>query len=142
MKRIGLVILAISSGPIGLWALLAPKSFYDDFPGMGSHWVRVDGPYNHHLITDFGSLNLALTVITVAALLWPSREMIGATAVAWLAYAVPHELYHATHLDPFGTKDKVGQLAGIGLDIVVAAFLLVSVLSVTNSTANRGANSS
>ena len=61
VKRIGLVILALSSGPIGLWATFAPKSFYEDFPGGGRHWVQLDGPYNHHLVTDFGALNLALT---------------------------------------------------------------------------------
>ena len=123
MKRIGLVILALSSGPIGVWATLAPRSFYDDFPGMGREWVKLDGPYNHHLVTDFGSLNLALTAVTLAALIWMTPRLIQVTAVAWLLYAVPHVLYHATHLDPFGTSDKVAQLAGIGLDIVIAAAL-------------------
>jgi hypothetical protein len=41
--RVLLVIMALSSGFIGLWALLAPKSFYDDFPGAGRHWVSADG---------------------------------------------------------------------------------------------------
>ena len=35
----------------GLWALLAPRSFYDSFPGgSGLHWVAADGPYNRHLV--------------------------------------------------------------------------------------------
>jgi hypothetical protein len=137
MKRIGLIVLALSSAPLGLWALLAPRSFYDDFPGMGRHWVSLDGPYNHHLVTDFGGLNLALAVVTLAALYWVTRPLIITTAIAWLVYAVPHELYHATHLDPFGTSDKVGQLVGIGVDIAIAVALLV-----TEGTANRRANSS
>ena len=135
MKRIGLIVLALSSAPLGVWATLAPRSFYDDFPGMGRHWVALDGPYNHHLVTDFGSLNLALAVVTIAALIYLTRPLIIATALAWLAYAIPHELYHARHLDPFGTSDKVLQLAGIGLDIAVAVALLV-----TEATANRRAN--
>lgn len=139
MKRIGLIVLVLSSAPLGLWATLAPRSFYDDFPGMGSHWIRDDGPYNHHLITDFGSLNLALTVVTVAALIWMTRQLIGIAAVAWLGYGIPHFVYHAGHLDPFDTADKVGQLGGIGADILIAALLL---FSVTRATRSEGANSS
>jgi hypothetical protein len=135
MKRIGLAILAFSSGPIGLWATLAPRSFYDNFPGGGRHWVSLDGAYNHHLVTDFGSLNLALTAVTIGALVWMTPRLIQITAVAWLLYALPHELYHATHLDPFGTSDKVLQLVGIGLDIVIAVALLV-----TDGTRKEGAN--
>ena len=135
MKRIGLIVLALSSAPLGLWATLAPRSFYDNFPFGDRHWVSADGPYNHHLVTDFGALNLALAVVTLAALYWMTRPLILTTAVAWLAYAVPHELYHATHLDPFGTSDKVLQLAGIGVDIAIAIALLV-----TDATANRRAN--
>ena len=137
MKRIGLAILALSSAPLGLWATFAPRSFYDNFPGMGHHWVALDGPYNHHLITDFGALNLALTVVTVGALVWMTPQLIRITALAWLAYAIPHELYHATHLDPFGTSDKVGQLVGLAIDIVIAVALLV-----TDAIRNEGANSS
>jgi hypothetical protein len=125
-RRVGLAILALSSAPLGIWATLAPRSFYDNFPGGGRHWVRLDGPYNHHLISDFGALNLALAAVTIAALVWMTPKLVRITAVAWLLYAIPHELYHAQHLDPFGSSDKVLQLAGIGLDIVVAVALLLS----------------
>jgi hypothetical protein len=135
MKRVALAILALSSGPIGVWATLAPRSFYDNFPGMGREWVKLDGPYNHHLVSDFGALNMALTAVTVAALVWLTPRLIQVTAVAWLLYTVPHELYHAGHLDPFGTSDKVLQLAGIGIDIVAALYLLV-----THATGKEGAN--
>jgi hypothetical protein len=137
MKRIGLAILAFSSGPLGLWATLAPRSFYDSFPGGGRHWVRLDGPYNHHLISDFGALNMALCALTIAALILLTREFVLVTGVAWLLYTVPHFTYHATHLDPFGTTDKVLQLAGIGANLVIALALVV-----TNATDNGRANSS
>jgi hypothetical protein len=137
MRRLGLAILVFSSGPIGLWATLAPRSFYDDFPGAGRHWVRLDGPYNHHLVTDFGALNMALCAVTIAALVWMSRQLIFTAAVAWLFYTVPHFLYHVTHLDPFGTSDKVLQLGGVGANMAIALALLV-----THATASRRANSS
>ena len=37
------------SGVVGLWAAVAPHSFYDDFPGGGRHWVAVDGPFSFFL---------------------------------------------------------------------------------------------
>jgi hypothetical protein len=126
MKRVLLAILALSSAPLGLWATFAPRSFYDNFPGMGHHWVMLDGPYNHHLVTDFGSLNLALAAVTIVALWKMTPLLIRTTAVAWILYAVPHEVYHATHLKPFGTGDKIGQLVGIGVDIVAALALLIT----------------
>ena len=135
VKRIALVILALSSGPIGLWATFAPKSFYDNFPGGGRHWVAIDGPYNHHLVVDFGSGQLALTVLALAALYWMTRPLIISTAAAYLVASIPHELYHATHLPDMGTTDKVVQLSGLALAIVVALYLLV-----TNATGQGRAN--
>ncbi len=42
--RIALGYLALVSLQIGLWAQFAPRSFYDDFPGLGRAWVAIDGP--------------------------------------------------------------------------------------------------
>lgn len=35
--RLGLLLLAASALPVGLWALLSPRSFYEDFPAAGRH---------------------------------------------------------------------------------------------------------
>ena len=56
--RVALVALAIGNGATGLLARLSPKTFYDDFP-FGRGWVVADGPYNEHLVTDFGAALLA-----------------------------------------------------------------------------------
>ena len=37
---------------VGVWALVLPRSFYDDFPAAGRHWVSALGPYNEHLVRD------------------------------------------------------------------------------------------
>ena len=58
VSRVILALLAITSVQLGLWATFAPRSFYEDFPGGGRNWVAVDGPYNEHLVRDFGALNL------------------------------------------------------------------------------------
>lgn len=148
MKRVLLAILVISAAPLGLWATLAPRSFYDNFPGMGRHWVAIDGPYNHHLVSDFGALNLALCAVTIVALVTLQRTIVRTTAVAWLLYAIPHELYHATHIPDFGMGDKIAQLSGLAIDIVVAIALLIITATdasdgaVTSDTAKGRANSS
>jgi hypothetical protein len=44
--RFLLFALGIPQALIGLWALLAPSSFYDDFPAGTDGWVNVLGPYD------------------------------------------------------------------------------------------------
>ena len=46
--RIGLALLAASQALVGVWALLAPRSFFDDFPAFGRTWVALLSPYNEH----------------------------------------------------------------------------------------------
>ena len=70
-------LLALSALQLGLWARRRAESFYDDFPGFGRQWVSVDGPYNEHLVRDFGSSHLALAVVLLAAFLRPSATSCG-----------------------------------------------------------------
>ena len=39
VARVVLVFLAVPSALIAVWILVAPRSFYDDFPGLGAVWV-------------------------------------------------------------------------------------------------------
>jgi hypothetical protein len=127
--RVVLVVWAAVSVQLGIWAAFAPRSFYDDFPGFGREWVRVDGPYNEHLVRDFGALNLALAVVTIAALITLSRPLVIAVAVAWLAWSVPHFVYHLRHLDMFSsTGDKVANVFLLGSLPVLAVVVLVVTL--------------
>jgi hypothetical protein len=127
--RVVLVVWAAVSVQLGIWAALAPRSFYDDFPGFGREWVRVDGPYNEHLVRDFGALNLALAVVTIAALITLSRPLVIAVAVAWLAWSVPHFVYHLRHLDMFlSTGDKMANVFLLGSLPVLAVVVLVVTL--------------
>jgi hypothetical protein len=122
--RVVLGMLTVSAATVGTWAAFAPRSFYDDFPGLGQVWVAVDGPYNEHLVRDVGSLNLALCVVTVCALLTLARSTVVASALAWLAYGVPHFVYHARHLGPFDATESFGVLAGVGSGSALALALL------------------
>jgi hypothetical protein len=126
--RVVLVVWAAVSVQLGIWATFAPRSFYDDYPGFGREWVRVNGPYNEHFVRDFGALNLALAVVTIAALITLSRPMVIAVAVAWLAWSVPHLVYHLRHLDVFSTGEKVVNVFLLGSLPVLAVVVLVLTL--------------
>jgi hypothetical protein len=119
--RAGLAILAVFQGVIGVWALLAPASFYRSFPMSGHAWVSLLPPYNEHLIRDVGELSLALTVVLTAAAATGQR-LLSAVAVGALAvYTVPHAVFHALHLEGFGTVDAVAQTVGFAVQLLVAA---------------------
>jgi hypothetical protein len=125
ITRIVLALLAFSSAVVGLWATFAPRGFYDNFPGGDRNWVSADGPYNEHLVRDVGELNLALTVVTVFALVVLSRALVLAAAVAWLVYSVPHLVYHARHLEPFSGSDEVSVPVSLALAVVGGVLLLL-----------------
>ena len=115
-----LLLVALS---VGLWALLAPRSFYDSFPSSSLHWVASDGPYNRHLISDVGSMYLALAALTIAALARPATARLA--GVVWLVFSVPHWLYHSAHLGLYGTRDQVLNEVALLAVVLLAALLCV-----------------
>jgi nucleoside-diphosphate-sugar epimerase len=128
--RVGLAVAVAAYAPLGAWALLAPRSFYDTFPGGGHHWVSIDGPFNEHLVRDFGALNLAVAFVLLAAALRPSRTLVRVAAGAELIWALPHFLYHAAHLGTFDTGvDAVVNIVSLGGGAVVAVLILAATQS-------------
>jgi len=123
--RVGLGYLAATGLLVGLWAGLAPRSFYADFPGLGRVWVAVDGPYNEHLVRDVGWLNLALAAATIWAMVTLTRALVVAVLAAWLVTSLPHLAYHLGSLGGLATTDRVGEVATLALVPLVAGALLV-----------------
>jgi nucleoside-diphosphate-sugar epimerase len=122
--RILLALLALSSLAIGVWAVLSPHGFYDSFPG-GRGWVAADGPFNEHLLRDFGGLNLALGFLLAVAAVNAGRTLARTAAVSALLFAVPHLVYHLAHLDVYDTADAVGNVATLSLAAAVPVAVLV-----------------
>ncbi len=123
--RVALGYLFLSSTQIGVWALLAPRSFYDSFPGAGRSWISIDGPYNEHLMRDFGALNLALAVMLLWAAITLVPPLVNAAAVAAMVWGLPHLLYHLFNTDGYSGGDLVASIGGLVLFAVlpVAALL-------------------
>lgn len=124
--RIAFGYLALFSLQIGAWALAAPRSFYDDFPGLGRTWISVDGPYNEHLIRDVGALNLALFVLFVAAAVTLSRPVAISAAAASLAWGVPHLIYHIFNNEGLSAGDNVLSLGGLVLFVAFPLLILLT----------------
>jgi len=141
LARIMLAVLAVSGAIVGLWATFAPRSFYDDFPGGGRSWVAPDGPFNEHLVRDVGSLNLALTVLTIAAALLLVRSLVVTVAIGWLAYGIPHLVYHLRHRDVYDTGDQVASLVSLALVPVLAVIALVASAKMPASASRSSASS-
>lgn len=119
----GLWFLALSAALPGLWALFAPRSFYDDFPGLSS-WVSALPPYNEHLTTDVGAFYLGFAVLLAGAALRPHRLLVRVALLAWLVAQVPHLIFHARHLDGLATVDVIAQTATFVLVVVLPVILL------------------
>ena len=109
----------------GLWALFAPRSFYEDFPPGRGGWVSALPAYNEHLLRDVGGLFLATGVLLLIAAWRLDRPLVGVSLVVWLLFAVPHTVYHLFNLEPYGTADAVGNVISLGLAVVLPGALLV-----------------
>jgi hypothetical protein len=78
LLRIGLIALALPNTIVGGCLLFAPRSFYDQFPGFGHHWVGSLGAYDEHAFTDFGGALLAIALLTWLAAAWLDRRLVQA----------------------------------------------------------------
>jgi hypothetical protein len=124
LSRTILWALSASLALTGGWALGAPRSFYDRFPGAGHTWVALLPPYNEHLVRDVGGLSLSLAVLVAAAALTLQRLLVTVAALATLAWSVPHLAFHLGHLEGLSTAGKVGQVTALVLGVAAPLALL------------------
>jgi hypothetical protein len=118
LVRGGLLLLAVIETVLGLWTVLLPKSFYDVVPGVDAL------PFNEHLMRDFGAASLGLALVIWVAFfrseLWLARLAFG----AYLLFAVPHLVYHQTHLEGLSTGDTLFTMISLWLAVLIPASLL------------------
>jgi hypothetical protein len=119
--RAGLVLLALGQAGPALWALLAPAGFYATFPGGGHHWVAAMPPYNHHLVTDYGSAYLGLSVMAALAAVFLERRLVQVALVSWAVSALPHLAFHVANP---AKADNVANDVVLGLSVFTPLVLL------------------
>lgn len=129
VARLSLAYLFAATLLVGLPAALAPQTFYDDFPFV-AHWVNLLPPYNEHLVTDVGGLYLGFAVLFGWAAWSLERTLVRAVCTAWLLTAGLHLIFHAGHLDGFGTADAIAEIASLALLLVPPPLALWAVTPV------------
>jgi hypothetical protein len=108
---------------IGLTAAAFARAFYDDFPFF-THWVELLPPFNEHLVTDVGGLYLGFAILFGWAAWTFERALVRPLCVAWLVMAGIHLIFHASHLEGFGTADAIAEIASLALLLAPAAVAL------------------
>lgn len=135
-----IAVAAVTSAAIGLYAQFFPRGFYDDFP-LGRAWVAADGPFNEHLVRDFGAMNLALAFVLGVAVFVGTRVLAIAGGGAYLVFGLPHLVYHLRHLDAYSGGDKIANVVllggGVVLGVAVLALALVQGRTGTSSSTSR-----
>ena len=123
--RAALVALGLPNAAAGLWAVAAPESWYDSFPGWDPRLVAAEPPYNAHLVTDAGAGLLASGFVLIAAAWLGDRRSVRFGIVAFLVFAVPHTLWHAANESPGLTSGEDLRNVGTLVFSVVAAVILL-----------------
>jgi hypothetical protein len=118
--RAGLWFLTGVELVVGVVATFAPRVFYDYVP-----WVDLLPPYSEHLMRDVGALNLSLALVFVVAAITMERRLVRVALGAYLLFAVPHLIFHATHLEHFTTAAVAAQTALLSVAALLPAALLI-----------------
>jgi hypothetical protein len=122
--RGGLLLLTISPAIVAAWGLAAPRSFFDNFPGAGRHWVSALPPYNEHLLRDYAGANLGFLVLLGFAAVVLERRLVQGALAAYAAAGVPHLAYHLTTTGNYATGDNVASLVSLALLVAAPLYLL------------------
>jgi hypothetical protein len=121
-RRIVLALTVLLGLYVGVWAEFFPVQFSSSFPGLGLHWIDVDGPYNEHLIRDVGALYLGLATVSLAAAFSRSAVPGRIAGLGWAVFGVLHFGYHLLHLEG-STVDIVGNIVSLGLSLALGIVL-------------------
>jgi hypothetical protein len=120
-----LFVFGLVELPVGLWPLISPTGFYQDFPGFRHGWIAMDGPFNEHLIRDFGGLNLALAAALFGAGVIGTTAAARLAALATLAFGAAHFAYHLGHVQHFERLDQLLIVSSTALGVVLPLVLLL-----------------
>jgi hypothetical protein len=121
--RAGLLALGAIQGTIGLYALIAPRSFYDDFP-LDRGWVAALPDYSEHLVRDVGGLFLGIGLVLLAAGWILERRLVIVALLGYLAFSIPHTAYHLFNLGPYETADVVANVVTLVATVLLPIGLL------------------
>jgi hypothetical protein len=127
--RLVAALVALPQLITGIWAVISPATWYDEFPGVGPHLVSAIPPFNDHLATDAGAGLFATALAVVIAAWWGDLAAIRIGLVGFIAFDGLHAYFHVTHASPRLSAGENLYSSGILVfELVVAVVLLVLAL--------------
>ncbi|HEU4425180.1 MAG TPA: hypothetical protein VFR67_21840, partial [Pilimelia sp.] len=122
--RAGLALLGVLHLSWGIPAVLAPRWFFDTFPGLGHAWTAAYQPYNAHLMTDVGAAFVTLGVLLLLAAALADRRVTVVVLVGVLTFSALHLGFHLADRGELAGADLAASLASLALGVVVPGALL------------------
>jgi hypothetical protein len=120
------IALAVPQAVIGVWAVLWPRGWYDEFPGLGPALAAAEPPFNAHLITDAGAGFLATGGLLLGACLLGGATEIRVAAIGYLLFCAPHLVYHELHPSPLlAASNDVLNVVLLGIQVAGGVTLVV-----------------
>jgi hypothetical protein len=95
--RAGLALLGVLHLSWGIGATVAPKWFFDTFPGFGERWTAAYPPYNEHLMTDVGAAFATLGFLLLVAAVLADRRVTTVVLLGVILFSALHLVFHAAH---------------------------------------------
>lgn len=121
-----MLLLGLPNVAAGLWAVIAPENWFENFPGWAPQLVAAYPPFNEHLASDAGAGLLASGVLMVLAALWPKREVAVVAAIGFLAFALPHFLFHVLNpSDELAGSENAVSTGSLAFAVVGAGTILM-----------------
>src|ERR687898_201556 len=111
LPRAAAAIGGVIFGAVGIWALVAPRSFFDTL-------ARFE-PYNQHFLQDIGAFQIGLGAVLLLAALAPHADLLAAALLGVGIGSVAHAVSHVLGIDLGGRP---------ALDIPVLSALAVVLL--------------
>jgi hypothetical protein len=125
LVRGGMALLALVNLCWGVWAVVWPRHFVDEFPGFGHRWTAAYPPYNEHLVTDLGSTFLTLAVLLAVAAALHDRRARALALSGVLVFNALHLGFHATHRGAMSTFDAGASIVALVAGVLLPLALLV-----------------
>ena len=136
--RPALVILAVPNLVAGFWGLIAPEHWFDTFPGWAPHLVAAIPPYNEHLATDAAAGLFASGFIAAVAAWSMQREIVIFSMAAYLAFALPHTVFHlANPSDALTTSEDAVNVISLTIAVVIALAVMIESIRRGSPTAEQ-----
>jgi hypothetical protein len=123
--RAGLLLLGLLHLSWGVVATLAPRAFFDGFPGFGRSWTAAYPPYNAHLVTDVGAAFVTLGVLLLAAAWLDDRRVTAVVLVGVLVFSTLHLAFHLRDHGALAGFDLSASLASLVAGVLAPVALLV-----------------